>query len=386
MSTPIFLVPTEGSKSFTNFSFYNNLLEQLTDHYSRTPEKPILSFEELEWIEPSVLPNLVGLGLYLKQYHNEMIELRLKYNPKLLKYLEDVGFFNLIGERTQSTPEALEIFAFNKDYLGGYSVYDIKETRVDHKIRCYTPRTKYFEIKNKVDKEIFRDELIEELESFVLRTHFSEVLYDKEITGENIDETYERLAEPISNGMLHSGSHTIVMMQTTKFNTKISISDVGKGFEKSFIEKDIAFDLIEFVNAKHIYQNSLHDFYMIQQILLYSMTKTRKGFLDFIIDVVIINNGTVRIHYNSTQIVLTTAFINELSVIQERRDKILTFKLNNPNLNTGDVYENLYKDSLEAIVNLGVKIKGKYKSDLKRSPLRLYKVKLQGIHIEIDLI
>lgn len=390
MDSLIYLTPTEGSSSFTNLSFYSILLNQLSEHYLKSKEKPILSIEKLDWVEPSALPNLVCLGLYLKNFHQEPIELRINYNPRLLHYLENVGFFKLIGPKSAFNPEALDIFNYNEGYIGGFGPfsigsYNIKDIRKEHKIRCYFQEDKYSTIGDLKEKEMFRDNLIEQLESYILPEHFSTILYDNEITSENIYDTYERLAEPISNGILHSKSPTIVMIQTTKFKTKISISDAGIGFENSFKEKQLKFDFINLLKEKKVYQSKLHDFFFIQQILFYSTCKVREGLIDFVIDVILKNNGVVRIHYNSTQIIITTAFLNHIDKLKQIREKINTFLITNKMyiLPTDHI---LYINAFDAIVNLGCAIQKNFKSDYIVSPLRLFDVNFKGVHIELDLI
>lgn len=390
MDSVIYLTPIEGSSSFTNLSFYSILLNQLSEHYIKSKEKPILSIEKLDWIEPSALPNLVCLGLYLKHFHQEPIEFKINYNPRLLHYLEHVGFFKLIGPRSAINPEALEIFNYNEGYIGGFGSfsigsYNIKDIRKEHKIRCYFQENGYSAIEDAKEKEEFRDNLIEKLESYILPEHFSTVLFDKELTRENLYETFERLAEPISNGILHSKSPTIVMIQTTKFNTKISISDSGIGFENSFMEKKLKFDFINLLKQNKLYQPKLHDFFFIQQILFYSTCKSREGLIDFILDVILINNGVVRIHYNSTQIIITTAFFTHLEKLKNIRERINNYLMEN------DIYilptdHFLYLNAFDAIVHLGSTIQKNFKSDYKVSPLRLFDVNFKGVHIELDLI
>ncbi|MFH1119503.1 MAG: hypothetical protein V1775_06735 [Bacteroidota bacterium] len=385
MDSIIYLETTEDSNSFTNLSFFSKLLPELANHYSKNTTKPVLSIEKLDWIEPSSLPNIVSLGLYLKNYHAEPIELKLDYNPKLLYYLEHVGFLKLIGMKSQTNNEALEIFNYEDKYIGGFSSYNIKEIRKEHKIRCYQPILEYSMIDSIPKKEKYRDKLIEKLESYILPDQFYTILQDKELTRENIYNTFERLAEPISNGILHSKSPTTVMVQTTKYRTKISISDAGIGFENSLTEKNIKLDFIEDLKLRNIYVKSLHDFYIIQQILFYSMCKVREGLFDFIVDVITINNGTVRIHYNSTQIILTTAYIDDISNLGEIRKEVLN-NLMLTKTNSLDTENSLYGKCNEAILILGRKIQNNFKSNLSISPLRLYNINFKGVHIEIDLI
>jgi len=385
MDSIIYLTPVEESNSFTNLSFYSILLNQLSEYYSKNKIKPILSIEKLDWIEPSALPNLVCLGLYLKHHHKEMIEFRISYNPRLLHYLEHVGFFKLIGKTSPANPDALEIFDYDDRYIGGFSSYNIKDIRKEHKIRSYLPEINYSKITDHKDKEVFRDKLLERLETYILPEHFYNIMQDKELTRENIYDTFERLAEPISNGILHSKSPTIVMIQTSKYSTKISISDAGIGFENSYLEKKLKFDFIDILKERKTYKVALHDFYFIQQILFYSICKIREGLLDFIIDVILKNNGTVRIHYNSTQLIITTAYLHHLSLLSKIREEINKYLISNKiEILNKDHF--LFKEAFDAIAVLGEIIQSNYKSNHKISPLRLYDVIFKGIHIEIDLI
>lgn len=391
---PIFLLPVNDSDSFSNYSFYNLLLLDIVKHYKDNANiPPVLSLELTEYIDPAVLPNLISLGIYLKKFNNNKpLELKLSYKPYLLHYLQNVGFFNIVNMANPMNPEGLNIFKFDERFIGGFSNYDIKDKRKEHKIRCYLAENNYNLALNDSEKEEYRDRLVERLENIDLPNHFGAVLNDKELTRERLYESYERLAEPISNGILHSQSPTTALIQTTKYKTSVSVSDAGIGFEKSFSCKNIKFDLIDRIKSENQFTETLHDFYIILQILYYSMTKIRNGLIDFIIDVILVNNGTVRLHYNSTQIIITTSLINQIAEIYHNRTEFLSFytehyygnTLENSQIKNEVIIKK--KKCMDSVLLLGNALKKSYRKDKKYSLIRIYDVSFKGVHIEMEII
>lgn len=374
MENIIYIKPHEGSKEFTTYSFYNYLLPKLQEHYKKNKQIPVFSIEKAKRISPLVIPNIIGLGYYLKTFHKQPIQLLMSYEPKLLYYLTKANFFKICGEKTPINPQGLSIFEFNEGFLGGFSSYIEKEQRKAHKIYYYLP------LLEKSDDLYSHDTLVEDLSLFTLREQFEEVLRDN-ISDEFISESIESIAEPISNGILHSESLTWAISQTTPgehSKTTLSISDVGIGFEESLVKKGIIPKIVNKAKRVGLFKDSLNDFFYIMEAIFFSMVKNRRGLIDFIFDVAA--NGTVRIHYQSTQIIFTPRIILKSTDLYKCRQEVLSEFSNGKAISESVEEEVVVKmfDLIKVLLDLRT-------NDKRFSPIRIYDVIFKGVHVEFEI-
>jgi hypothetical protein len=374
MSNIIYLRPFENNTAFTTYCFYNLFLKELQDHYANTKEPPIFSIEKLTRIDPIVLPNLLGLGFYLSKYHKSPIELRLSYNPKLLYYLFKADFFKYGGKPDDINPTGLNIFKFDDRFIGGFYNYIEKEQREEHRLHYYLPLSPS---NRSMDSH---DLLVEDLTLFTLREHFEKVLLDI-IPLSSIDSAIESIAEPISNGILHSGSITWAISQTTPApftKTVLSIVDVGIGFKESLKLNKIEKYIIPAIIKKGKLKDYLEDFYYIFESLCFSILKNRSGLIDFILKIA--EKGTIRIHYNSTQILFTPRILESIPGLKEcRKDVLREFHENN------SISKATQERAIKEIIFLSELHLKLYSSNKKYSPVRIYDVIFKGVHIEFEL-
>jgi len=375
MDNIIYVEPIEGVREFSTYCFYNSFLPKVQMHYQNNRTAPIFSFEKLHYINPLVLPNLLGIGQYLKMFHDKPIELKLNYNPQIIYYLDKLNFFKICEKPTAFNPIGLNIFNFDDRYLGGYSSFIEKEQRVEHKIQYYRP---IFE--NDEQSMSLHDELHEDLTLFTLPHHFGRVLRDS-IPEEYIYESIESIAEPISNGILHSESITWGIAQTTPkpySKTLLSISDIGIGFEASLKKNNPDQYIIKRIKQLGLYKENLRDFYYTMEALFYSLIKDRFGLIDFIFKIT--EEGTVRIHYNSTQILFTPRIILKASNLKKVRKKIYDeLEI------TGEISEKSLKDAINGIIDLSQTLLSFRSNDRRYSAIRIFDVIFRGVHIEFQL-
>ena len=374
MKNFIYIRPQENEKEFTTFCFYNSFLPQLQLHYKESKEPPVFSFEGLQRISPLVLPNLLGIGYYLSKYHKEPIELLLSYEPKLLYYLFSTDFFRISALQTAINPKGLNIYNFDQRFIGGFSEYINKYQRKEHKVHYYIP------INTSVDDMNSHDELMEDLTLFTLPNQFETVLMDT-IPEKSIPKSIESIAEPISNGILHSKSITWAISQTTPLpysKTVLSIVDVGIGFEESIKRKGIEKVIISKVKKMGYHKDYLNDYFFIMEALHFSMLKNRYGLIDFIFRVA--ESGTVRIHYNSTQILFTPRLLNKAYSLRECRKKIIKEFEENDTISSS-----LKKKVITEIINLSQSLLDLFNNDKQYSSIRIYSVIFKGVHIEFEL-
>jgi len=374
MEDIIYIKPHENSSEFSTYSFYNFLLPEIHEHYSKNRNAPIFSIERAQRINPLAIPNLIGLGYYLRTFHNQPIQLLMTYEPHLLYYLTKTNFFKICGKKTLTNPLGLDIFDFNEGFLGGFSSYINKEQRKEHQVYYYLPSTE------KADDLYSHDSLIENLSLFTLREQFEEVLRDSMLE-DYIYESIESVSEPISNGIIHSESITWAISQTTpgEFSkTTLSIVDVGIGFEESLNRKGIIPTIVNQAKKMGLYKNSLNDFFYIMEAIYFSMVKNRKGLIDFIFNVA--SNGTVRIHYQSTQIIFTPRIILNSTGLYECRQEV-TKELDTKN-KISKLTEVKVKEKMFELINVLLDMRT---NDKRYSPIRIFDVIFRGVHIEFEI-
>jgi len=374
MENVIYIKPHEGSREFSTYSFYNYLLPEIHEYYKQSREIPIFSIEKARRINPLVIPNIIGLGYYLSAFHKQPIQLLMTYEPQLLYYLTKINFFKICGKKTLTNPQGLNIFDFNEGFLGGFSSYIKKEQRKEHQIHYYLP------LIDKSDDLYAHDTLIENLSLFTLREQFEEVLRDS-IPEDHINESIESIAEPISNGILHSESLTWAISQTTSgeySKTTLSIVDVGIGFEESLKKKGITPKIVNQAKNKGLYKESLNDFFFIMEAIYFSMIKNRRGLIDFIFNVA--SNGTVRIHYQSTQIIFTPRIILKSTDLFNCRQEIIAGFDEEESISEAIEEKVIMKmfDLIGILLDLRT-------NDKRFSPIRIFDVIFKGVHVEFEI-
>ncbi|MGB5989473.1 MAG: hypothetical protein WBG43_07025 [Marinifilaceae bacterium] len=377
MSNVIYLESKNGGGKFTPFLFYNDLMPKVRNHYAKNGRnKPSLSLENIESIDPIVLPNLLGLGKILKEIHGEAIELILDFKPKLLYYLSNTNFFKYAALKTVVNPLGKDLFHFEEGFIGGFSGYVNNEQRDCHKIFEYKAS-----FSEKSSEDIYcHDEVIEALSPNYLFSQFGDVLQDVIDDDALLYNYFESLSEPISNGIVHSQSSTFLIAQKRSGGAStISISDTGIGFAKSFKSKKYINRIIPLAKANGLYKETLEDFFYILEALYISTIKRRHGLIDFLLFAA--KNGTVRIHYSSTQIVVTPRILNQCEVIMKTRENVNSYFSDN----LSDLSDKLKEEVSVCILELGKVLLSFYSRDKYFSAIRIFNTKFSGIHYEIEI-
>jgi hypothetical protein len=360
----------------TSLKFYNQIFVALTEHYNKSgkSEVPVFSFENVTRFDPKVVPNLIGIGLILKQYHNNAIPLKI-INSESIGFLNHINFFKIVGPKTDiseniyindnrylnSYSTGLDVFSFDEGFLGFFgNKHEYPKYRKEHKAHVYFNNSyEYYKLylDHKNDKKI--EQLLEEkrtktYESFVLDKipkDFGVVLADYIESRDFYNDIIKILSEIVTNAVLYSYSPCIAMLNTNRFKTSISISDFGIGLEGSIKYKpNFNRQITEMFKKKSLYKPQLNDFLLIMDCLSYSKNKERENLWRLKERIKSIN-GVLRIHYNTTQVVFASRCIN---------------------CNEG-VFE-----CAKCILNSA-------KEDFDISPLRIYPNTLKGFHIEIEI-
>lgn len=320
----------------TSFMFYNQLFGALREHYKKNGVSvaPIFSFIYVDYFDPLVVPNLISLGLILKSIHNKPTQLEIA-STKPIKFLDNGWFFKAVGKkdvfseeldidgskilRTIKQETGHDIYDFDPKLLGFYNILDVNYNP-DHRVYVFRDDSySYYGkfIQEGVSEEelgMIRSEKFQELKPYIEKRYWNIL---RTLNDNNKRTVLVVLTEIITNAVLYSGSHCSAMLHTKDNETRISISDCGVGFEYSFEKR--------YEKFKRGYKNVFNEFSLDEQIkyknllfifeaLCYSKEKSvARDNLYTLLELVLkknnnsgIDEGTIRIHYNDTQVVMTS--------------------------------------------------------------------------------
>lgn len=318
---------------FSSYKFYNSFLSQLHDYFSSSShtDKIIINFSNVNKISPLVVPNLLNVGIILRNYFGEPVEVFVPWNRKLIAYLRDIDFFDL--------NESLNIFQIDKRFTGGVSldrsISDICGTLLIEKeqgkadiYNCYLNR--------------YKAPLLHKLNS---EDTVNNILYI--------------MAELSHNGAQHSEGSCFVSFQLNQMNKfEFSVSDCGIGYKESLFTKER--DLI-FKNFDHQNEINLDHFISILEAIFYRKETHEEvyGIYSIFNDVLPLG-GVIRVHTHNTQAVFTSHNFKEFLEQQPTRATI------------SQIIEKFTKTE-------------KSTKNLKHKPLRVSPVNYKGVHIEIEI-
>ncbi len=374
--------------NITSFVFYNQLFKALREHYKQNgvAVAPIFSFINVKRFDSLVIPNLISLGFILKSIHSKPTLLEIpnileSASREAIKFLDNGWFFRAVGRPNRFSEEigidqkrytiiqetGYEIYDFEPKMLGFYDVnvsYNPDHRVCVYKDESYSYYSKF--VQESVSEEelgIIRSEKYRDLKPIIAKRYWNVL---KVLNDNNKGVVLDILTEIITNSVLYSGSRCSAMLQTKDNETKISISDYGVGFEYSFEKRQEKFGG-EYKNVFNEFstdeQEKYKNFIYIFETLYYSKIKSvARDNLFTLLEIVLrkndifgIDEGTIRIHYNDTQVIMTS----------KRCSRCNKF---NPK-NCAKCLLSNYNPSKEA----------------SKSNLRFYDSTFRGVHIEVEL-
>lgn len=288
----------EYLSSYEFYAWIQNIRGQLL---FQNDEQVVLDFTEVIRIEAPVIPNLLCLGQILKTNTLSRPILRLAESltgGHLKKYLNDINFLQYATE--------YKLFEFENSPYGGW----------DGKQMDSRNTTIYFPLPD------VRGLTVEEIKALVSNEYYTRVrmglaafikyylaTFDVEKIQVNTDKSgnsiFELICEMTINSAAHGRSFSFATMQANYSAKKIfiSISDCGGGFKKSVAQN---------INDGRIDSNILsripvNEFEAII-VGLYARVYEDDYGLYSVAQKVLKLGGTMRIHSNDTQVVLTPAY------------------------------------------------------------------------------
>ena len=376
--------------NITSFVFYNQLFKALREHYKQNgvAVSPTFSFIHVKRFDSLVIPNLISLGFILKSIHSKPTPLEIPNlldtaSRKAIKFLDNGWFFKAVGKKNIFSEEldidgskllstvkqetGYEIYDFEPKMLGFYDVnvsYNPDHRVCIYKDESYSYYSKF--IQEGVSEEelgIIRSEKYRDLKPIIAKRYWNVL---KVLNDNNKGVVLDVLTEIITNSVLYSGSRCSAMLQTKDNETKISISDYGVGFEYSFEKRQEKFggdykNVFNEFNTDE--QEKYKNFMYIFETLYYSKAKSvARDNLFTLLEIVLrkndtfgIDEGTIRIHYNDTQVIMTSKRCSKCSKFNPKNCAKCLLKNYNP------------------------------AKEASKSNLRFYDSTFRGVHIEVEL-
>lgn len=318
---------------FSSYKFYNQFLPKLHEYFNNPVfgEKIIINFANIKKISPLVIPNLLNVGLILKDYFESPVELFIPWDIKLLAYLRDVNFLSINTK--------LNVFKIDERYTG-----DIPSDRSISDI-CGT-----ILIENNLTKES------------IYNSYISKYKYplEKQLNDEKIvDRIIYIMAELSHNGAKHSMGSCFVSFQLNHSNKfEFSVSDCGIGYQKSLQNKNIK---LFFDQKYNDFDDSTSHFISILEAIYHRKREYDRvyGVYSIFRDVLPLN-GIIRLHTHNTQAIFTN--YNFYEFLEEEPNKKVLSRI------------------LESFVN-----SSKRATENKYKPVRIDSTKFKGVHIEIEI-
>lgn len=321
--------------SVTSYYYYNEILKELHEYFLlHKNSELIFDFTNVDYIDAEVIPILLATGCVIKDYLRKPISLFIPWKPKLLSYLCDIGFIDIVRNKN--------IFLLDERFIGGYAVNTINP---ECNTYCF-------------EKGTSKDEIYKGLKHSI--GIISEFFKGDQLLSESRSkEILEEITEISHNACNHSESMCFVSIVSNlkKGYATISISDYGVGYYKSFEQKikngNADLKLIseaEFSQLKPLERN----IYSILEGIFHRENSPKYG-LYHVVNEILDHNGFVRIHTNNTQLVIK----NKSIFINKRKYPSYLIKRN----------EEVQNGSL----------------DIQKSPIRDFNNKFNGVHIELQI-
>ncbi|MDH3324759.1 MAG: hypothetical protein OEL89_03915 [Candidatus Peregrinibacteria bacterium] len=318
---------------FSSYKFYNTFLPELHKYFNgpSSEQKILISFANIKKISPLVIPNLFNVGLILKDYFNNPVQLFIPWDKKILAYLRDINFFSINND--------LEIFNIDERFTG-----DIPQDRSISDI-CGT-----IQIGSDLKKEEIYNCYISKY-----KTPIEKQLKDEKL----VDRILYVMAELSHNGASHSKGICFVSFQLNQLNKfEFSVSDCGIGYRTSLLGKK---ERNFFKNFNQTETNPSNHFASILEAIYYRKKEYEKiyGVYSIFKDILPLD-GVIRLHTHNTQAIFTK--YNFSKYLYEDPD------------------ESLVKDIINSFI-----LSSETASERKYNPVRIDSAKFKGVHIEIEI-
>lgn len=330
----------------TSLAVYEKFLPKLNKWYrsGENIDDPVIDLFNVKWIDALAIPNILVMGSIMRIFHKKPVRLILPNDLRTINFMRTSNFF-LISDLGNA-----RLFDYDIEEVNRAEFYINEENRAEHKIHYYKPELLYYSLETEEEQLKYRAAMYENIRYVIAPYKYRQVLMDKRVLSENeVDVLLDVISEIICNSILYSKSISYSFIQTDKYKSIFSISDSGIGFKKS-LENKKNLNRYLYNKYKDISEyNDLEDFITILDVLYYSMKQDRRNLWQ-LKEIIVNRGGTLRIHNNSTQVVFTA---NKCAGCNKRADECFECLL--------DAYKKGY------------------------SNVRIFKAKLRGVHIEVEL-
>ncbi len=328
------VIPVSDKKSLTPYVFYDYLLPTLSKCL-RNKKESLISFDmtTVEKVSPLVLPNLIILGLILRNHFGSPVDLILSTkNLDVVHFLWRSGFFKLLDD--------YKLFTYDKGFVGGFAGNETGDLAF----------VRYEIVSNRSPEEI----AIQMFRNNININHFFQHFEDVTLA-ETFAHTVGELAHNCSK---HGRSPAIISFYGgPRMGLHCSVSDCGIGFRASLLEHPK--DLGIYSKAELQLEHPLSDYKSIIEAVCMRFDKSTYGLSSVIRDIAAVG-GTTRVHSGTTQVIFTER--NQARFLKSKKTGSARIELSEALL--------LYAEEADS---------------MQTSPVRIRNEELTGVHIEFEI-
>lgn len=296
IQTPVFF----DSKKFYSYYF----LGRINAVKLNNDQNLFLDFSNTRRIDPAVIPNLLIMG---KRIQEDFGKKAILYLPDTLemgyikKYMDQIGFIDYVIK--------FDLYDFLYTPYGGQFGKEIDPLCRTVYFDGNRERSSYDSIRARITQKIkpFADKYLSSFEHFEFSANGE---------GDYKNSILEIIYEMNKNCLDYSGSASFTTAHSRyKDNTiNISISDIGRGFRKSFIDKKNDCDKeLKYSDYQLQLLEKNYDDELTAIIDGINWQKKSKIYgLSGVIREILRLHGIVRIHSNDTMVVFTEEYIKDL--------------------------------------------------------------------------
>ena len=345
---------------------YDQLMNALYTHMLNEKkegekEAPILSLEDVTWIDSSVPPLLLSCCRILKDYYGQAIRFIHPKDEYVKAYLW-YSHFNSLGagivNDSDKIDESRRVLDFDRLEASSFLLSGDPPNRKNY-MKLFRAKMNYY---TSSDSDNYKYQIEDECFLFVKNSIFSRVLSEKLGDTDELKESQRIISELMCNSIIYSLTDLYVNVQmVNKSRFYFTFSDHGIGFYGSLMKRNennkskgiSVIDPLE--SKKHSKYNIKNDYSLIDFYAFFTAIKHPESDLRlnirWLIQEITRANGTLKVHMNHT---------------------MLSFYGTDPFYwQNNDVYS--WMDHILETTTL----------DYTRTPLRIFNNGLKGVHIEV---
>jgi hypothetical protein len=310
-------------EKLNSFEFYTTIVPQICkfeELYRNKKDELRIDLSDVDFIKPSILPLLCLIGLKVKQFTGTPSMLYIPWKPKLLGYLDHMGFIDIVRKH--------DLFDLFEETIGGFSRPNMNPNCKMYLFPAYSKvKEKYMlqgsqhvkQGNHDVEKELYaqhayRKDISNKLSNLsIIFDAYNRNNKNTLISEQKAYDLIDTATQLIHNAVIHGDSDCPVIFQLDygeriKYKKLfLSVADSGIGLYNSLISKqpdDYKFRFIDresLENMDYIPEKNIHSIF---EALFFRMNDRVEGIYD-VFNNILSNKGRIRINTDNTQLLAT---------------------------------------------------------------------------------